>query len=107
LISSLQIDHAGPRAEQVKFHLDYHTFSEVLVMQQYAPTSVAGDFQLMPTDRLPDSYVLEPVVERRFGGHLDRISRVVAINLPPAAAPDAKPPASLPAPASVATATPP
>ncbi len=85
-IGALQIDHARFRAEQVKFHLDQHTFGEVLIFQTYRPVGASGGFQLDLRDRLPDAYVLEPVVERRFGVNLDRLSRVVAIRLPTALA---------------------
>ncbi len=92
-IASAQIERAFVRAEMVKFNLDHHNFSEVLVLQTYRPTGPAGDFQLDPIDRLPASYVLEPVAQRRFGTHLARISRVAAIHL---LAPEKKPPAGQP-----------
>jgi len=81
-VASIQVERARDHAEGVKFHLDQHTFNEVLVLQAWRPVGAGGGFQLEPHDALPDSYVLEPVAERRFGGHLDRISRVVQINLP-------------------------
>lgn len=82
-ICAIQLhERAGPRAAEVKFHLDGHTFGEALVFQTWLPVGPEGGFQLDPKDHLPDSYVIETVAERRFGGHLDRISRVVAINLP-------------------------
>lgn len=48
-------------------------------MQTYRPVGPNGGFQLDPGDRLPDSFVLEPVTEKRFGTHISRISRVIAI----------------------------
>lgn len=78
-ISSIQIVRARIREEQIKFHLRQHTFSEVLVLQTYRPVGPEGGFQLEPLDRLPDSFVLEPLIERRFGTHAARISRVVRI----------------------------
>ncbi len=84
-VAAIQIERARDHAEGVGFHLDQHTFREVLVLQSWRPVGAAGGFQLDPRDRLPAAYVLEPVAERRFGGHLARISRVVAINLPPPA----------------------
>lgn len=74
------------RAEGVKFHLDHHTFQEVLVLQTLRPLGPEGGFQLDPADRLPDHYVLEPVTERRFGTRLARISRVRQIRLDAATA---------------------
>ena len=69
------------RAEALKFHLDHHTFQEVLVLQTLRPVGAEGGYQLDPADRLPDNYVLEPVTERRFGLRLARISRVKEIRL--------------------------
>ncbi|MEI6862150.1 MAG: hypothetical protein WCL04_07845 [Verrucomicrobiota bacterium] len=82
-IASVPITRATIRARAVQFHLAQHTFSEVLVIQNYRPVGPDGGFQLDPNHRLPESYVLEPLAERRFGAQLARISRVVAINLPP------------------------
>ncbi len=69
------------RAEGVKFHLDHHTFQEILVLQTLRPVGADGGYQLDPADRLPDHFVLEPVTERRFGLRLARISRVKEIRL--------------------------
>lgn len=84
---SLSMGRARWRADALKFHLDHHTFQEVLVTQVLRPRSGDGDFQLDAADRLPETYVLEPLVERRFGARLARISRVKEIRLD--AAPDA------------------
>jgi hypothetical protein len=75
-ISSIQIVRARQRIDAIRYHLAQHTFSEVLVMQNYRPVGPEGGFQLDPLDRLPDAFVLEPVLERRFGTHIARISRV-------------------------------
>lgn len=83
---ALSTGRARWKAESVKFHLDHHTFQEVLVLQTLRPVGDAR-FQVDPADRLPDTYVLEPVIERRFGARLARISRVKEIRL------DALPPA--------------
>jgi 4-amino-4-deoxy-L-arabinose transferase-like glycosyltransferase len=91
-IASIDIERATRRTAEVKFHLEHHTFREVLVIQLWLPTDADGGFVLDRRHRLPDAYVLEPVAERRFGAYLARISRVAAINLPPektAAAPAA------------------
>lgn len=74
------------RAEGIKFHLDHHTFQEVLVLQTLRPVGADGGYQLDPADRLPAHYVLEPVTERRFGTRLARISRVREIRLDAAVA---------------------
>ncbi|MBE34764.1 MAG: hypothetical protein CMI16_04280 [Opitutaceae bacterium] len=78
-ISSIQIVHARIREEQIRFHMCQHTFGEVLVLQTYRPVGPEGGFQLEPLDRLADSFILEPLIERRFGTHAARISRVVRI----------------------------
>lgn len=85
-VPAVQIPRARWRAEQVKFHLDHHTFDEILVCQGFRATGPDGAFQLDPADRLPAAYVLEPLVERRWGTKLARLSRVVDIRLtaPPA-----------------------
>lgn len=76
---AIAVEQARHRGAAIQFHIDAHTFREVLVFQKYRPTDAQGDFQLDPADRLPDSFVLEPIVERRFGTRLDRVSRVVMI----------------------------
>lgn len=78
---SLPVARARWRAEQIKFHLDHHTFDEVIVLQTLRPTSADGGFQVDPLDRLPPSFELEPVVERQWGSRIARISRVKQIRL--------------------------
>lgn len=93
-IPAVSTGRARWHAEGIKFHLDHHTFQEVLVMQTLRPVGAAGGYQIEPADRLPERYVLEPVTERRFGLRLARISRVKAIRLSPVTAPAANHPAS-------------
>ncbi len=93
-IPSVSMPRARWRAEAVKFHLDHHTFQEVLVTQVMQPRSAHGDYQLEPADRLPESYVLEPLAERRFGVRLARISRVKEIRLDSGISAEAPPPRS-------------
>jgi len=78
-LPAVQIVRALDRIDEIAFHLEHHTFSEVLVTQTYRPVGIRGGFQLEPFDRLPDSFVLEPIIERRFGINISRISRVVEI----------------------------
>lgn len=82
-ISSVQLPRARWRAEQVKFHLDHHTYDEIIVGQSLRPVGSDNGFQLDPADRLPESYVLDPLVERRFSTHIARLSRVREIRLMP------------------------
>ena len=81
-ISAVQLPRARWRAEQVKFHLDHHTYDEVIVGQALSAVGPDGGFQVDPEDRLPDSYVLETIAERRFGVRICRLSRVIEIRLP-------------------------
>lgn len=93
-VSAITTERARWRADRIKFHLDHHTFNEVLVMQLLRPLGAEGGYQIEPADRLPEHFVLEPVVERRFGVRLARISRVRELRVPaasaltPAAAPE-------------------
>ncbi len=80
---SVQIPRARWRAENVKFHLDHHSFDEVIVCQGLRAVGPDGGFQIDPLDRLPESFVLEPIVERRWAGRIARLSRVVEIRLAP------------------------
>lgn len=80
-VPSLPTARARWRAEQIKFHLDHHTFDEVLVLQTLRPVSADGGFQIDPLDRLPSSFELDPVVERQWGSRIARISRVKQIRL--------------------------
>lgn len=82
-IPALSIPDARNKADRVLFHWEAGTFQEVLVSQFYRPVNAEGGFVLDPRDELPAAYVLEPVIERHIGGRLLRISRVVAIHLPP------------------------
>lgn len=82
-IPAIQIDRAVLAQDSIKFHFDRGTFREVLVMQLYRPTDSEGRFHLDPNDRLPDSFVLEPVTERHIGARIARISRLVEIRPSP------------------------
>ncbi len=79
-IAAIQVVRARTRGEQIQYHLDQHTFEEVLVTQIYRPVGPKGGFQLEPADRLPDNFILEPVIERRVGTHAIRISRLLRID---------------------------
>lgn len=80
-MAAVQIPRARWRDAQVKFHLDHHTFDEVIVCQGLRAVGPDGGFQIDPLDRLPETFVLEPLVERRWGGRIARLSRVVEIRL--------------------------
>lgn len=82
-IPAIQIVRARLVPESVKFHLEQGTFREILVMQLFRPTGPEGRFQVDPSDRLPDVYRLEPVVERHIGARIARISRIVEVRAQP------------------------
>jgi hypothetical protein len=71
------------RAAQIEYHLREGTFSEVIIAQALRPTSAQGDMGVDPDDLMPDSYHLETITEKRFGGRWARLSRLVAIDDPP------------------------
>jgi hypothetical protein len=70
-------------ADRLAYQLKGHDFQEILVLQGARPTSANGDFEIAPTDRLPPGFKLELLAEKRFGTKLDRISRLVSVELPP------------------------
>ena len=83
----ISVDMVRDRADRVRFHMEVGTFREVLVSQYYRPVGPEGGFILDSRDALPPEFVLEPLIERQFGGRLLRISRVIEVSLPVAPAP--------------------
>jgi hypothetical protein len=81
---SILVGRAGIVADRLQAQLQDAVFSEILIMQTFRPTTPEGDHQMSPTDRLPKGFEIEFLVERRFGTRITRISRLVAVNLPPA-----------------------
>lgn len=73
------------RGEQIAFHLREGTLREVIVAQALRPTTANGDLGIDPHDLMPESFHLEPIATKRFGGRWIRLSKVVAIK--PSAAP--------------------
>ena len=73
------------RSAQISYHLREGTFKEVIVAQALRPTSAKGDMGVDPDDLMPDSYHLEPIAEKRFGGRYARLSRLVSIDETPPA----------------------
>lgn len=56
-------------------------FREILVLQGLRPTTIDGRHEIVTEDRLPDSFHLEPLAEKRFGTKIARISRLVAVDI--------------------------
>ncbi|PAW63657.1 MAG: hypothetical protein B9S34_13940 [Opitutia bacterium Tous-C1TDCM] len=84
-ISAVNTALAQGRAAQIKWHLEQGTFRDIVTVQVLRPTSAQGDVIVAPDDRLPDSFKLQPIAQKRFGGRWIRLSRVTAIDV--AAAP--------------------
>jgi hypothetical protein len=91
---SILINRARLVADRLAYQLERRDFLEILVLQGARPTSADGDFELPPADRLPPGFKLELIAEKRFGTKLARISRLVAVDLPPATPATASPTAS-------------
>jgi len=79
LISSV----GAQRGEEIRYHMGEGTFREVLVSQAIRPTTANGDMGIDPEDIMPPGYHLEMIAEKRFGGRLDRLSRIVSIDPEP------------------------
>lgn len=72
------------RIPQIRYHMREGTFKEVIVAQALRPTTAAGQMGVDPDDVMPDSFRLEPIAEKRFGGRYARLSRLVGIEEPAA-----------------------
>lgn len=81
---SILVGRAGLVADRVKDQLEEKNFTEILVMQSFRPSTPDGDHQMVPEDKLPKGFAIQPLAERRFGTKLTRISRLVSVTLPPA-----------------------
>jgi hypothetical protein len=78
-IPTVLVGTARHRGQQIRYHLSQGTFREVLVAQAIRPVSASGLTGVDPEDRLPASFHLEQIAQKRFGGRWLRISRVVEI----------------------------
>ncbi len=81
---SILVGRANIVADRIQAQLQDGVFTEILVMQTFRPTSVDGDYQMNPSDRLPKGFETEVLTERRLGTRITRISRLVAVTLPAA-----------------------
>lgn len=86
---SVLIQRARLAPDRLRRQLIEGNFQEILLTQELRPASAVGQHQIIPEDVMPANFHLETVAEKRFGTKLVRISRVVAIDAPPAAAPKA------------------
>ena len=91
---SLNLSSARLRTDQLRYHLAQGTFREIFVAQALRPTAAEGKFGVDPDDLLPANFRLETLAEKRFGGRMARVSRLVAVDPdPPAPAKAGKAPA--------------
>jgi hypothetical protein len=84
-IPSLVIGVARQRGDQLRYHMAQGTFREILVAQALRPTTPDGRFGVDPDDLLPENFQLETLAEKRFGGRMARLSRLVAVAPEPVA----------------------
>ena len=77
---SILLNRARLVADRLRYQLGASNFQEILVLQGLRPTSPEGFHAIVPEDRLPDSYHLETLTEKRFGTKIARISRLVAVD---------------------------
>lgn len=82
-IPSLIIGVARQRGDQLRYHMAQGTFREIIVAQALRPTTPGGKFGVDPDDVLPDNFRLELLAEKRFGGRMARLSRLVAVDPAP------------------------
>jgi len=80
---------AALKGNDIRYHMAQGTFREVIVAQAIRPVSEEGGMGIDPDDLLPATFHLETIAEKRFGGRLDRLSRIVSIDPAPGA--DKKP----------------
>lgn len=90
-IPSILVGRARLVADRVQYSLQDSLFREILVTQTFRPTSADGEHAMQPEDKLPPGFKLEPLAERHFGTKITRISRLVAVTLPPPAGKPAAP----------------
>ena len=85
-VSAVNTPVARTRTTQIAWHLREGTFRTVLVSQVLRPTTAEGDAGIDRDDVLPPEFKLEPLERKRFGMRWIRISRLVAVEVEPAAA---------------------
>jgi hypothetical protein len=74
---------AAQKGDDIRYHLGQETFKQVIVSQRIRPINDEGRLGVDPDDMMPPTFHLEKLAEKRFGGSLDRLSRVVSIDPSP------------------------
>jgi hypothetical protein len=82
-IESVLNNIAMLKGADIRYHMEQGTFKEVIVSQAIRPTSADGEMGVDPEDVMPPNFHLERIAEKRFGGRLDRLSRIVSIDPEP------------------------
>jgi hypothetical protein len=80
---------AAQKGDDIRYHMGQDTFKEVIISQAIRPVDGDGAMGVDPEDLMPPTFHLQTIAEKRFGGRIDRLSRVVSIDPAP---PDAKKP---------------
>ncbi len=83
-IPSILIGRTTLVGDRLQYQIERHTFRDILVFQSLRPGTPDGDHELVPDDRVPAGFKLEFLTEKRFGTKIDRVSRLVAVELPAA-----------------------
>lgn len=87
-VPAASIDRVRTRLDDLRWHMEHHSFGSVFVMQRVLTRGADGGWVVDATDVLPERCRLEEVAVRRLDATLTRISRLVAIDpSAPAAAP--------------------
>lgn len=81
-IPSILIGRTRIVADRLNYQLEQKNFAEILVFQSMRPTSIDGEHEMVPEDRLPPGYELQRLTEKRFGTKIVVVSRLVAVKLP-------------------------
>jgi len=71
---------AALKGNDIRYHMAQGTFREVIVAQAVRPTDGDGGMGVDPDDLMPATFHLETIAEKRFGGRVDRLSRIVSID---------------------------
>jgi len=81
-IPAISADRARIRGDELRWHLQRHSFASVLVMQRLVTSAETGGWTVDPLDQLPAGWKLEEVAVHRFGDTLMRISRLDEVPAP-------------------------
>ena len=74
---------AAQKGNDIRYHMAQGTFTDVIVAQAIRPTDGDGGMGVDPEDVMPPTFHLETIAEKRFGGRVDRLSRIVSIDPTP------------------------